>query len=319
MRYFSNFAKLLLFSIVLLVFSCDTSKKHLEEAKSKDTISAYEEFLQKHPNSKYSIEAKNRLNQLYTKKDWELAKSTNTVLAYEKFINEYPDSKYVEEAKTTIEKLKLLEQTTWKDTKNKNNMLSYYEFIKKYPNSKYDEEAQKRIFELVMKFHSEKDLKLSISKFPDETQRDSIYSDLADICLTKVEKLNTDDSYIKFLIIFYSSKHAERVESLIKNYIYLRGKTLLPWSKIKYYTTKYAKEDFPHGFFIEAFSDESIIPIGITMRYAGGMYFFKEGVTFTSEKWSEFCDFKFRGKLVISKRGFVLMDGGEIIKRKVQS
>jgi hypothetical protein len=81
---------LMLLLCVLLVFTgCATLKDdvpktmedHWEKARSENTISAYEAFLEKYPNAMFSRE------ELHA---WQTAQTTNTVEAYEAFLQKYP-------------------------------------------------------------------------------------------------------------------------------------------------------------------------------------------------------------------------------------
>jgi outer membrane protein assembly factor BamD (BamD/ComL family) len=47
--------------VIILIAGCGITKKHWETALSTDTISAYEEFLRKHPKSEFENQAQSRL------------------------------------------------------------------------------------------------------------------------------------------------------------------------------------------------------------------------------------------------------------------
>jgi hypothetical protein len=72
--------------VIILIARCGITKKHWETALSTDTISAYEEFLRKHPKSEFENQAQSRL----------------AIQAYKQFIAENPRSPYVEKDKAII-------------------------------------------------------------------------------------------------------------------------------------------------------------------------------------------------------------------------
>ena len=89
----------LLMSIVILFAGCDRSEKDWESATSEDTISAYEQFLEVHPEGQYTEEARSRLESLKREEHlWQKAESQNTVFAIDKYLETYPQGKFVEKA-----------------------------------------------------------------------------------------------------------------------------------------------------------------------------------------------------------------------------
>lgn len=80
-----------------------TMEQEWKEARSVDTIAAYQIYLQKYPSSRYAFQAKLRHTTL--KEDlskWEIAQKKNTIKGYADFIKENPDSSYSEKAKAKI-------------------------------------------------------------------------------------------------------------------------------------------------------------------------------------------------------------------------
>lgn len=71
----------------LLVTGCATTKKDFEQALAAHTITAYEAFLQKHPTSQYSGQARQRLAALEAK---QLITETGTVADFEAFLAKHP-------------------------------------------------------------------------------------------------------------------------------------------------------------------------------------------------------------------------------------
>ncbi|MCU4137430.1 MAG: hypothetical protein MW689_001001 [Thermodesulfobacteria bacterium] len=80
---------------MVVLVGCATPKKNWEKAQRLNTIEAYQEFLQKHPNSEFAYEAKRKIEELA----WERTKEQNTIEAYQEFIDKYPQSEFIREAK----------------------------------------------------------------------------------------------------------------------------------------------------------------------------------------------------------------------------
>lgn len=130
--------------VILVLTGCATIKGDWEKAKGLNTITAYQEFLQNHPQSEFSDDAKHRIEKL----EWIKAYKLNTVDGYQRFIKEYSSSKFISEAKQRIE---ALEPIAWKEAMSQNTVSEYQEFVSVYPNSQYAKEAIKRIEQIIQR------------------------------------------------------------------------------------------------------------------------------------------------------------------------
>lgn len=89
------------FISLVLLLGCDAGKRDWQKAAEQGTITAYEEFLKKHPQHELAESARSRLEELY----WDQAQYKNTIPAYEKFLENYPKSRFYEKAHAAIENL----------------------------------------------------------------------------------------------------------------------------------------------------------------------------------------------------------------------
>ncbi len=105
------------------------------QAVQRDTIDAYQEFLDKHPDSKYSSQAKNRLEELM----YEKAKSENTIAAYGNFLDQFPDSEHAEEFKELVHKLEYEEIIKSDDPQ------VYMDYMSQHEDSPYYDDAASRL------------------------------------------------------------------------------------------------------------------------------------------------------------------------------
>jgi hypothetical protein len=79
---------------LLLCLSCSSIETDWSNAEKKDTVEAYESFLNKYPNSEFSVKA----NQI-------IAEKKNTVEAYTHFLTMYPNSDFSIRAKQKVVEL----------------------------------------------------------------------------------------------------------------------------------------------------------------------------------------------------------------------
>ncbi len=131
---------------IIMLTGCATTRKHWVEAKSSNTISAYEDFIKQHSNTVYADSAKTSIFKLNLEKDWSSAKQKNTIYSYEKFIRQYQESEYTDEAKLKLKDLYL--ERDWKKTQESENIDEYEKFMNEYPNSKYQSVAKDKLVDL---------------------------------------------------------------------------------------------------------------------------------------------------------------------------
>ena len=113
------FRKIVISSIfLLLVISCNNTKKEWKKTQQQNTVEAYQEFVEKHPNTEFMQEAKGKIEKL----EWERAISKNTISSYHNFSKKYPESFLLTEAKDSIAKLEF-ENVIKSD--NKDSLLTY--------------------------------------------------------------------------------------------------------------------------------------------------------------------------------------------------
>ena len=74
------------YSIVILTLGCATTKKDWMDARTTDSIQAYEEFLSNHPEGEAADQALGRLEEL----KWEVARTTDSIASYEEFLRNLP-------------------------------------------------------------------------------------------------------------------------------------------------------------------------------------------------------------------------------------
>jgi hypothetical protein len=87
-----------IFGILLALIGCATAGSDWQQANRQDTVGAYEQFLQKHPNAEQANQARLRLKQLQSEAAWKGAESANTVAAYNAFLAQYPNSTHAVDA-----------------------------------------------------------------------------------------------------------------------------------------------------------------------------------------------------------------------------
>lgn len=94
--------------ILVFIFGligCATTKEDWGNAQNLNTIEAYQEFLQKYPNSGFSKEAQTKLEPLY----YQMAKDTNTAISYSAYLARYPQGVHTDEVRAKLKESRCLE------------------------------------------------------------------------------------------------------------------------------------------------------------------------------------------------------------------
>jgi outer membrane protein assembly factor BamD (BamD/ComL family) len=135
--------------MVSLLMGCATAKHDYLQAKRKNTIEAYEAFLQKYPDAKQAALAKAQLVQLETERDWQLAESTHDAARYQEYISKHPESRNSGLAEKRIKELQ--SEAAWRKAEQQDAIGAYQNYLSTYPKSPNAKAATERIEALTAK------------------------------------------------------------------------------------------------------------------------------------------------------------------------
>lgn len=94
-------------ALLVLTGGCSREQRDWRSAQAADTIEAYTQFVQRHPDSEHAAQARARLAQLGEERDWTRASARDTIEAYRSFLRQHPDSKWAQEARIRLESFEL--------------------------------------------------------------------------------------------------------------------------------------------------------------------------------------------------------------------
>ena len=144
---------------VLGLAACSSAQSDWQQSNASNTVSAYQEFLQKHPNTPQSVEAHHRIQSLLDEETWTRAQQVNTVQSYQEYIQEYPSGIHIAQAKDNIASNE--RTTAWLAASSTDTPESLQAFLQKYPEGPEADKAKARLAQLtgfrvqLAKFHSE--------------------------------------------------------------------------------------------------------------------------------------------------------------------
>jgi cell division septation protein DedD len=92
---------------LLLLAGCSREQQDWRAAEGADTLEAYGQFIQRHPDSELVTQARTRIAQLGEDRDWQGAGNRDTAEAYQQFLAQHPNGKWAQEARIRIQNFSL--------------------------------------------------------------------------------------------------------------------------------------------------------------------------------------------------------------------
>jgi outer membrane protein assembly factor BamD (BamD/ComL family) len=120
--------------------ACSNPNADWQKANQQNTVTAYQQFIQQHPNDARVQQARNRINALNDEQAWDTAKSANTLDAYQQYLQQQPNGMHAADAQDKINSLQ--QDAAWQNAQSTNTAAAYQDFLQKYPSSPHAADAQ---------------------------------------------------------------------------------------------------------------------------------------------------------------------------------
>jgi hypothetical protein len=117
--------------------ACNPAKRNWEKAFEQNSVAGYKEFLQKYPDSEFSVVAAHRYDSL----DWIQTLATVDSTKMADYLVNHPQGRYIETAKLILDSLEWEMALTVKDTARISAL------VLKNPNSKFREKGEETLWE----------------------------------------------------------------------------------------------------------------------------------------------------------------------------
>lgn len=138
--------RILFLLLTLALVGCGGQDADWEQAQQQNSISGYEEFVGRYPESPQAEQARSRIAAQRAEQAWTDARQRNTVDAYRKFLESYPDAAAADQAR---EQLATLERTAaWGTLADSEDISALRAFANEYSDSEEAAIARTRISEL---------------------------------------------------------------------------------------------------------------------------------------------------------------------------
>ena len=124
--------------VALLLTSCSNPEGEFKKAEQANTEQAYNQFIQKHPDSPLVAQAEAQIDSL----TFKAAQSANTVATWEAFLQKYPQSTNAAVAH------EVLAQLVFQQAATSNSVVAFEGVVKRFADTAAAKEAAKHIEEL---------------------------------------------------------------------------------------------------------------------------------------------------------------------------
>ncbi|MDZ7876794.1 MAG: COR domain-containing protein [Saprospiraceae bacterium] len=114
-----------------------------DNATSLNTIDSYLNFIKIFPKSRFTKEAKRRMDVIAEENLWEKARVTNSIETYLAYIKKYPKGIFIKNAREYIRQIE--EKNTWEKAKSINTIAGFQEYLDKFPIGIFVAEAKNYI------------------------------------------------------------------------------------------------------------------------------------------------------------------------------
>jgi hypothetical protein len=91
----------------LVLVACSGERRDWRSAEAADTVEAYGQFIERHPESERVGPARARLEQLAEEREWQRASTANTPASYRAFLAQHSNGKWAGEARIRLESFAL--------------------------------------------------------------------------------------------------------------------------------------------------------------------------------------------------------------------
>ena len=120
--------------------ACSSPNADWQKANQQNTMAAYQQFIQQHPNDARVAQARNRINALKDEQAWTAAQNANTLDAYQQYLQQEPNGMHAADAQDKVNGLQ--QDAAWQSAQSTNTAAGYQDFLQKYPNSSHAADAQ---------------------------------------------------------------------------------------------------------------------------------------------------------------------------------
>lgn len=131
---------------IALIAACSNPETGWNKAAAEDTETAYQAFLDRHPEGEWAQKAQAQLDAIRDERDWERAQISDAIQSYNNYLLAHPTGVHMGEARQRISELET--EAAWTAAWNAGTRDALEEFLIRYADSPQAEQARARLAEL---------------------------------------------------------------------------------------------------------------------------------------------------------------------------
>ena len=208
---------------VLVCAGCATTERAWTTASQQNTTSAYEVFLQKHPDASEAAEARLRIDRLNQEDAWRRASNQNTMDAYGSFVAQYPQSDHASVATSRIQRMR--QERDYEAVSKTATIEAFESFLKQYPTSPHSSAIKsqldplylKRDWDSALRANSVAAYELFLQKHPSCTQAKDALAAIENLDWGSAEAAGLPDALLAFIKKYPKSANTDKARSALWN------------------------------------------------------------------------------------------------------
>jgi cell division protein FtsN len=148
------------------LWGCGSTEADWQRANAAGSLTAYQAFLDRHPNGPHADEARNHILVMQDDQVWLQAQNVNTPESYQQYLLKEPNGKRARQANERI--TGFVRGAAWKDAQSNGSAAVLEAFLQKYPQGPEADDARA----MLQKLTSEEHYRVQLATFRDKTKAD---------------------------------------------------------------------------------------------------------------------------------------------------
>jgi len=128
------------------LLGCDSIQDDWNKANAQNTLAAYQDFLNQHPNTDLAVQAQSRMHALQDYQAWAQAQKANTAESFRQYLSGQPNGLHAAESRERI--LGFERADAWRAAEADGKAPALQAFLQKYPQGAEADRARAQIAQL---------------------------------------------------------------------------------------------------------------------------------------------------------------------------
>jgi SPOR domain len=131
---------------VAALVACDSLQDDWNKASAQNTLAAYQDFLNQHPNTDLAARAQSRIHTLQDDEAWAQAQKANTAESFRQYLSSQPNGLHAAESHERISEFERAD--AWRAAEADGKVSALRAFVQKYPRGAESDRARAQIAQL---------------------------------------------------------------------------------------------------------------------------------------------------------------------------